>query len=162
MSKAGRQQGLSPEFLRNHPEVQELVAEWPAERIRMELDAVLALWDVLDLTAAIQWRWYPRLRTSAGRAVFADMMVELNPLLLARHPEEVRPVLIHEAAHLVVQRLHGTQPPHGRIWKHYMRAASESDKATHNLDVTGLRRKRRRRRRRGKLAKVIRALSKRR
>ena len=155
--------GLSADFLRKHPEVRELVAEWPAERIQMELDAVLELWDALDLTAAIKWRWYPRLRTSAGRAVFFDMLIELNPLLLARHPEEVRPVLIHEAAHLVVQRLHGTQPPHGKIWKHYMRAAGESDKATHNLDVSGLRRKRgRRRRRRGSIAKVIRALRQRR
>ncbi len=128
----------------------------------MELDAVLQLWDVLDLTTAITWRWYPRLRTSAGRAVFADMLIELNPLLLARHPEEVRPVLIHEAAHLVVQRLHGSQPPHGRIWKHYMRAAGESSKATHNLDVSGLQRKRKRRRRRGRLSKVIRAMRKRR
>ena len=54
----GPQPGLSPAFLRDHPEVKELITEWPADRIRLELDAVLELWDVLDLTAAIQWRWY--------------------------------------------------------------------------------------------------------
>ncbi len=154
--------GISDAFVRDHPQVAELLAEWPQERIRQELDAVLELWEVLDLTTAIDWLWYPRLRTSAGRAVFVDMMIELNPLLLARHPDQVRPVLIHEAAHLVVQRLHGPQNPHGRVWKHYMKVAGESTKATHNLDVSGLRRKKvRRRRRRSSLSKLVKALQRR-
>jgi hypothetical protein len=147
--------------LRAHPEVKEIVEQWPEERIRGELDGVLEAWGALDLTTAIAWRWYPRLRTSVGRAVFADMMIELNPLLLARHPDQVRAVLVHEAAHLVVQRLHGRQNPHGRVWKHYMRQAGESTSATHSLDVRGLRRKRASRPRRSKLPKLLRALRRR-
>jgi predicted SprT family Zn-dependent metalloprotease len=151
--------GLSPEWLREHPEVEDLLELWPPERIQEELDQVLQLWGVLDLTTAIRWRWYPRLRTTLGRAVFLDMLVELNPLLLARHPDQVRELLIHEAAHLVVQRLHGRQPPHGPYWKAYMRKAGASTHATHQLDVAGLKRKpsrRKRRRRRVSILKLFR------
>lgn len=143
--------GLSQRWLDQHGYVAGLLDEWPPERVQETLDAVLQLWNVLDLTTAIQWRWNPRLRTTAGRAIFLDMMVEMNPLLLARHPDEVEGLLVHEAAHLVVQRLHGRQPPHGDYWKAYMRKAGQSTRATHELDVRGLRRKRKptRRRRRG-------------
>lgn len=142
--------GISRRWLHDHPYVEGLLDEWPPERIRQVLDAVLELWGCLDLTTAIEWRWNPRLRTTAGRAVFLDMLIELNPLLLARHPEEMESLLVHEAAHLVVQRLHGRQPPHGEIWKAYMRKAGHSTRATHELDVRGLRRKRRPTRRRRK------------
>ncbi|MCH2100390.1 MAG: SprT-like domain-containing protein [Planctomycetes bacterium] len=133
--------GISQRWLQGHPHVEGLLDEWPPERIRQVLDAVLELWGCLDLTAAMEWSWNPRLRTTAGRAVFIDMLIELNPLLLARHPEEMEALLVHEAAHLVVQRLHGRQPPHGEIWKAYMRKAGHSTRATHELDVRGLRRK---------------------
>ncbi len=133
--------GLSARWLQQHPEVGELLRVWPPQRIRAELDRLLESWQVLDLTTAIDWCWNPRLRTTAGRAVFLDMLVELNPLLLARHPDQVVHLLAHEAAHLVVQRLHGRQPPHGRIWKAYMVAVGESTRASHHLDVAGLRRK---------------------
>jgi predicted SprT family Zn-dependent metalloprotease len=144
--------GLSQRWLDQHGYVAGLLEEWPAERVQATLDSVLQLWGVLDLTTAIQWRWNPRLRTTAGRAIFIDMVVEMNPILLARHPEEVEGLLVHEAAHLVVQRLHGRQAPHGEYWKAYMRKAGHSIRATHELDVRGLRRKRKRkpsRRRRG-------------
>ncbi|MBC8328266.1 MAG: SprT-like domain-containing protein [Planctomycetes bacterium] len=122
-----------------------LLAEWPAERLRAALDEVLELWEVIDLRAAIGIRWNSRLRTTIGRALLDDMLVELNPRLLARHPEQVRHVLVHEAAHLVVRRLHGAGvAPHGKIWKAYMGRAEESSRATHDLDVSGLRARRRR------------------
>lgn len=146
--------GISRRWLHDHSDVEGLFDEWPPERIQQVLDAVLELWGCLDLTTAIEWHWNPRLRTTAGRAVFLDMLIELNPLLLARHPEEVEGLLVHEAAHLVVQRLHGRQPPHGEIWKAYMRKAGHSTRATHELDVRGLRRKRRPTRRRRKESKV--------
>ena len=131
----------------DHEALQTLLAQWPPEAFKEALDAVLDLWQVVDLRAAIGCRWNPRLRTTVGRAVLDDMMVELNPILLARHPDQVRHVLVHEAAHLVVQRLFGNQPAHGRIWKAYMRKAGESTRATHDLDTRGLRNRRRRRRR---------------
>lgn len=150
--------GLSARWLQQHPYVVGLLDEWPPERVRQVLDEVLAHWDCLDLTTAITWRWNPRLRTTAGRAVFIDMLIELNPLLLARHPEEMEPLLVHEAAHLVVQRLHGRQPPHGAIWKAYMRKAGHATRATHELDVRGLRRKRTTRRRRRSASSTVKKL----
>jgi len=138
--------GLSIDWLAAHPEVGELLEAWPDERIRQVLDRTFELWGVLDLTTATRWVWNPRLRTTAGRAVFVDMLIELNPLLLARHPSEVEALLVHEAAHLVVQRLHGRQAAHGNHWKAYMRKAGHSTRATHQLDVSGLRAKPRRRR----------------
>jgi len=144
--------GISERWLAQHPYVGGLLEEWPPERVRQVLDAVLELWGCLDLTTAIDWRWNPRLRTTAGRAVFLDMLIELNPLLLARHPEEMEGLLVHEAAHLVVQRLHGRQAPHGEHWKAYMRRAGQSTRATHQLDVRGLRRKRKARRARPRRA----------
>jgi len=123
----------------------QLLTEWPEERLKVALDEVLDLWQVIDLRAAIGIRWNGRLRTTVGRALLDDMVVELNPRLLARHPDQVRHVLVHEAAHLVVRRLHGSAAaPHGKVWKGYMRQAGESTRATHDLDVDGLRVRRRR------------------
>jgi len=130
------------------PEIQELLTAWPEQPLREELDSVLERWAVEDLRAVIQIRWNSRLKTTIGRALLDDMVLELNPRLLARHPSEVKPVLIHEAAHLVVRRLFGPQEAaHGRVWKAYMRHAGESTKATHDLDTGNLRTPRRRRRR---------------
>lgn len=123
-----------------------LLATWPPDALRGERDRVLESWRADFLRHGIHLRWNARLRTTVGRAVLEDMVVELNPRLLARHPEEVRPVLVHELAHLVVHRLHGLQPDHGRVWRAYMRRAGESTRATHDLDVRGLRNRGRRRR----------------
>lgn len=112
----------------------EIQVLWPDEAIQRILDEVLDSWNALDLRASITWSWNSRLRTSMGRAFFYEMRIELNPHLLARFPEEFRPVLVHEAGHLVVQRLHGNQPPHGRIWKAYMRKAGVSTRATLLID----------------------------
>ncbi|HEX9794579.1 MAG TPA: SprT-like domain-containing protein [Planctomycetota bacterium] len=122
--------------------IQTLEAAWPQERMREVLDAALVLWKAEDLRAVIRIEWNPRLRTTLGRAVFEDMKVELNPRLLARHPGQMRHVLVHESAHLVVQRLYGVQPAHGGLWKAHMRALGESTRATHTLDVGELARSR--------------------
>lgn len=124
------------------PAVVRLLASWPPHRVRAELDAILDHWGAIDLRAVIRWRWNPRLRTTVGRAWLEDMVLELNPRLLARHPGEVRPVLAHEAAHLVVQRFFGRQPAHGRIWKALMRRAGCSTRATHRLAARGAGRRR--------------------
>ena len=126
-----------------------LLAEWPPETIEATFAELLTLWQAEELGEVLRWRWNSRLRTTLGRASFEDWTVELNPILLARHPAEMRPLLVHELAHLVVVRLHGhREPAHGQRWKTLMVAAGESTRATHNLDVTGLSRPRRRRRRR--------------
>ncbi len=119
---------------------------WGPEALRRELDRLLRIWDCEALRAVILIRWNPRLRTTVGRALLESMIVELNPRLLARYPKELPSILAHEAAHLVVRRLHGSGPrPHGRIWKSYMRRVGESTRATHCLDTRGLRSRRRKR-----------------
>ncbi len=128
--------------------VPDLLAAWPPEAIQRALEEVLAVWGVPELAGQIHWRWNARLRTTVGRAVLDDMLVELNPRLLARHPEELRPVLVHEAGHLVAHRLHRAGGDHGPVWKALMRRAGESPRATHNLDTAGLSNSRARRRRR--------------
>lgn len=155
--------GLTKRWLREHPEVHALLADWPPERVRACLDTALVRWELVELVSRIDWRWNPRLRTTAGRARFDGLLIELNPLLLARHPEEVEALIVHETAHLVVHLKHGRQPPHGAVWKSYMRRAGQSTRATHQLDVVGLRRapgKRRRRRRRAAAsgARILRRL----
>ena len=52
--------GISERWLAQHPYVGGLLEEWPPERVRQVLDAVLELWGCLDLTTAIDWRWNPR------------------------------------------------------------------------------------------------------
>lgn len=131
-----------------------LLRDWPPGAIEDVMAESLRLWQAEDLASRLEWCWNPRLRTTIGRALLEEGKLELNPLLLGRHPEEMRGVVIHELAHLVVTARHGLYvAPHGEEWKNLMRLAGESTKATHNLNVDGLRaaprRRTRRRRRRG-------------
>ena len=126
-----------------------LLAAWPPHEIDGLFEEMLALWGASKYYHLFRWRWNARLRTTLGRAYFEDWMVELNPLLLARHPEQMRGLLIHELAHLVIVKRYGfREPAHGERWKALMRAAGESTRATHDLPVEDLRVTRRRRRRR--------------
>jgi len=121
----------------------ECLEDWTPEVITEVLADTMRQWQAEDYLSQIRWCWNPRLRTTIGRAVFEDHLVELNPHLLARHPGEVRGVLVHELAHLVVVRRHGfRETAHGPRWKSLMSAAGESTRATHQLDVGNLRRKR--------------------
>lgn len=129
--------------------ISEMLALWPPSRLRETAEEVLRAWGYAGWSRDFPVRWNARLRTTVGRALVVERVVELNPRLLARHPGEVREVLVHELAHLVVLRLHGTSvPDHGAEWKALMRQAGCSERATHDLDVSGLRQARRRRRRR--------------
>ena len=109
------------------------------------LEQALIAWGVEELKQTIEIRWNQRLRTTIGRANLLLMVLELNPTLLARNPEGVPHVLIHEAAHLVARYKYGPRiAPHGSQWKSLMLAAGESPRATHSFDTTGLRNRRRR------------------
>jgi predicted SprT family Zn-dependent metalloprotease len=134
--------------------IAELLRDWPPTVVDAVIDEMLLLWQAENLKERITWRWNARLRTTIGRAMLDDMVLELNPLLLGRNPEEMRGVVVHELAHLVTTNRYGFRvPPHGNEWKSLMRAAGESTRATHSLDVEGLRAKptRRRRRRRARV-----------
>jgi predicted SprT family Zn-dependent metalloprotease len=83
--------------------------------------------------------WNRRLRTALGRADFAARTIELNPILLDRHPRELVPTLVHELCHLVV----GPRAAHGPRWREAMRALGQRAEACHRLDVSDLRARRR-------------------
>lgn len=115
---------------------------------RAVLDAIARrcgdLWDEPDLPARVRITYNPRLRTTLGRARLEDHVVELNPRLLAEHPAELVPTLVHELAHVVVFLRFGRVAPHGPHFRVLMGAAGLSAKATHDLPVGHLRRRRRR------------------
>lgn len=101
--------------------------------------ALLAQWRVPD--TAVRVAWNDRLTTTAGRAFLKKGQVELNPRLMARAPERVQAVLVHETAHLAAFRLFGANiPAHGRHWRSLMRLAGEPPAVTHDIPVHGLRR----------------------
>jgi len=132
--------------------IAELLRDWPPLAVDGVIEEMLSLWNTQELQERITWRWNSRLRTTIGRAMLDDMVLELNPLLLGRNPEEMRGVVVHELAHLVTTNRYGFRvPPHGNEWKSLMRAAGESTRATHSLNVDGLRAKPSRRRRRRRI-----------
>ena len=109
------------------------------EELQRRCAALLADWQVRDREVEVVWNG--RLSTTAGRAFVRRGRIELNPRLLARVPEEVEGVLIHEAAHVAAFRLFGPNiPAHGRHWRSLMRHAGQEPRVTHKLPVDGLRR----------------------
>ena len=99
-------------------------------------------WGVIDLLAHIEVVWNRRLSTSAGRAHPRRLQIHLNPRLLARVPERVDEVLVHEAAHLATALLHPGSSHHGSEWANLMQQAGHEPKRTHDFPVEGLRRSR--------------------
>jgi predicted SprT family Zn-dependent metalloprotease len=106
---------------------------------------LLAQWRVHDTKLVVVWN--ERLTTTAGRAFQRNGRIELNPTLLARAPDQVPVVLVHEAAHIAAFRLFGAGiPAHGRHWRSLMRLAGHPPEITHRIPVRGIRKARRRRR----------------
>lgn len=82
----------------------------------------------------------PRLRSSAGRACFRERVVELNPRLLDRHPDELVPTLVHELCHLVA----GVRAGHGPRWREAVAALGFRPETCHRMPTEGLAARRRR------------------
>jgi predicted SprT family Zn-dependent metalloprotease len=111
------------------------------EALERDVAELMAQWRVPD--TGVRVRWNKRLRTCAGRAFHRDGRIELNPHLLQRAPEQLRTVLVHEAAHVACCRMFGARvPPHGRHWRALMRLAGLPPDITHEIPVDGLRRRR--------------------
>lgn len=103
---------------------------------------LLQLWRVREVDVEVSWN--RRLSTTAGRAFVRGGRIELNPHLLSRSPDQIDPVLVHEAAHVAAFRLFGDNiPAHGRHWRSLMRLAGAEPEVTHSMPVDDLRRGRR-------------------
>jgi len=137
------------------PAIARLLAVWPPAAIDALIAESCGLWGVPGFATKVAWRWNSRLRTTLGRACLSDQVLEFNPILLARHPDEMQPLLLHELAHLVAydqaKAMRKRIAPHGAEWKSLMRAVGGSTRATHQLNVEGLRAKKSRRRRRRRI-----------
>ena len=73
----------------------------------------------VSLAAQIKVRWNRRLRTTAGLACYARLLVSLNPRLIAFGMEEVDRTMRHELAHLLARTRVGRHriQPHGSEWR---------------------------------------------
>ena len=71
------------------------------------------------LAKAVQVRWNPRMRSTAGTASYAKSLVTLNPKLREFGEDEVLRTLRHELAHLLARHRAGRRriAPHGAEWK---------------------------------------------
>jgi predicted SprT family Zn-dependent metalloprotease len=108
-------------------------------------EELLALWDATEISGAWRAEWNSRMRTRAGVAYLEALRIELNPRLLARHPEQVSECLAHELAHLVVHRRHGrAASAHGPEWAALMKIAGFAPSRVHHFDTRGLKQERRR------------------
>jgi SprT protein len=121
-----------------------LTAVLPNEAaLRARALQAVADWGAASRLPDLDVRWHSPLRTTAGRAELRRRRILLNPRLLARAPEQIEPVLLHEAAHLVVWALHGARArPHGPEWSALMARAGLPARIHHRIPITGLARRR--------------------
>jgi SprT protein len=72
-----------------------------------------------ELCDTIQVCWNPRMRTTAGLAVYSRHQIVLNPALHSTGDGEVRRTLLHELAHFVAKHRAGHRrlEPHGEEWR---------------------------------------------
>jgi predicted SprT family Zn-dependent metalloprotease len=73
--------------------------------------------------------WDRRLRSAAGRAIYREGRVSLNPRLCEHGDDEIDRTLRHELAHLLAQFRAGRRriQPHGREWREACRDLGIAD-----------------------------------
>ncbi|MDJ0655859.1 MAG: SprT-like domain-containing protein [Xanthomonadales bacterium] len=98
-----------------------------------------------DLMARAHAAWGPRcgdgpqirmnLRgRAAGQARCG--VIRLNPALLNDHPDQWKPTLIHELAHVLAARLFPGCRPHGLEWRRINLELGGVDSVCHSMDTT--------------------------
>ena len=119
------------------------------ETLRAELNARIRGYITLaNMSFATRLRmpdWDARLRGAlAGKAHLQRWYLQFNATLLRGNQEHFLVQTVgHEVAHLVVWALYGVRvKPHGVEWKTVMRAFGLETRATHDYDVSSLRRAR--------------------
>lgn len=111
------------------------------ERIAILLTHAAELWNVRRPPPTIDFR----LRGGpAGKAHLQRNHLQFNAALLRANREHfLHQTVGHEVAHLVVYALYGARAKsHGAEWKQVMREFGLDTRATHDYDVTGVRRSR--------------------
>ncbi len=91
-----------------------------------------------DLAGRLLVTWNPRMRSTAGRAFWPEVNIELNPKLLEFAPEEVRGTMLHELAHLVAYARAGRKriKAHGTEWRQACcDLGIPNESATHDLPL---------------------------
>ncbi len=75
--------------------------------------------DLQELARKVRVYWNSRMQTTAGRAIWPDRMIEMNPKLRDCDPDELWRTLKHELAHLVAYERYGRRQidPHGIEWQ---------------------------------------------
>lgn len=75
--------------------------------------------DLQSLAQRVCVRWNGRMRSTAGRAIWPDAEIELNPALEMISELEVERTFLHELAHLVAYERAGNRRirPHGPEWR---------------------------------------------
>lgn len=91
-----------------------------------------------DLSARVCVEWNSRMRSAAGRAIWPQGLIQLNPRLVAISDSEVRRTVLHELAHLVAYERNPSRPikGHGREWQ--LACADlgiPGENATHRLEL---------------------------
>lgn len=92
----------------------------------------------IALADAVQVRWNPRMRSTAGTASYAKSLVTLNPKLREFGDDEVLRTLRHELAHLLARHRAGRRriAPHGAEWKRACHDLGLDDESRcHNLPL---------------------------
>ena len=115
VSGGGRDEGLT-EFCREH--LEQLSLQDLAERVSVE--------------------WNPRMRSSAGRALWPHGLIQLNPRIGEISTREVRRTVLHELAHLIAYERHPYRriKGHGREWrKACCDVGIPGESATHQLPL---------------------------
>lgn len=91
-----------------------------------------------SLAARVRVAWNRRMRSTAGRALWPEALVELNPALEEISPEEVERTFLHELAHLVAyeRSRHRRIKPHGPEWQRACRELGiPGERASHHLPL---------------------------
>lgn len=93
---------------------------------------------LMDLARRLVVTWNRRMRSTAGRAFWPEVRIELNPKLLDLAPDEVRGTMLHELAHLVAYARAGRKriKAHGMEWRlACCDLGIPNESATHNLPL---------------------------
>ena len=99
--------------------------------------AGLASAEIRQYLNGVEIRFSGRLRRSAGTAKLKTNRVVLNIRLLVANPDNILEVIVHEAAHLLANRLYAERG-HGPAWKELMKKLGFSPRRTHTMDTSFL------------------------